>query len=35
VKLVITIGTSLACVIFVIKVITGQDRAHLVQEAAE
>jgi TRAP-type C4-dicarboxylate transport system permease small subunit len=35
VKLVISVGTSLACLIFVIKVITGQDRAHLVQETAE
>ncbi len=31
VKLVITMGTSLSCVIFVIKVITAQDRPALVR----
>jgi len=31
VKLVITLGTSLACVVFVIKVITAQDRPALVR----
>ncbi len=35
VKLVISVGTSLACLIFVIKVITGQDRPQLTQEATE
>lgn len=29
VKLVISVGCGLACIIFAIKVITGQDRAHL------
>lgn len=31
VKLVITLGTSLACLIFAIKVITAQDRPELVR----
>ncbi|MEM9350016.1 MAG: TRAP transporter small permease subunit [Pseudomonadota bacterium] len=31
VKLVITFGTGLACIIFVIKVVTGQDRPALVR----
>lgn len=31
VKLVIALGTSLACVIFVLKVITAQDRPQLVR----
>jgi TRAP-type C4-dicarboxylate transport system permease small subunit len=31
VKLVITIGTTLACLIFIIKVITAQDRPALVR----
>ena len=31
VKLVITLGTALACLIFVIKVITAQDRPELVR----
>lgn len=31
VKLVISVGTTLACIIFAIKVITGQDRPHLVR----
>ena len=30
VKMVITIGTSLSCIIFLLKVITAQDRPHLV-----
>ena len=35
VKLVITLGTSLACLIFVIKVITGQDRPIPLEEPAQ
>ncbi|MGX9354689.1 TRAP transporter small permease subunit [Roseobacteraceae bacterium S113] len=31
VKLVITVGTALACLIFTLKVITGQDRPALVR----
>ena len=35
VKLVITLGTSLACLIFVIKVITGQDRPIALEEPSQ
>ncbi len=35
VKLVITLGTALACVIFVIKVITGRDRDFMIKEPSE
>ena len=31
VKLVITLGTALSCLIFLLKVITAQDRPHLAQ----
>jgi hypothetical protein len=31
VKLVITLGTALSCLIFVLKVIAGKDRAELVR----
>jgi TRAP-type C4-dicarboxylate transport system permease small subunit len=35
VKLVITIGTALSCLIFVLKVVSGQDRTHLTQSAPD
>lgn len=31
VKLVITTGTALACLIFILKVITAQDRPHMIR----